>query len=79
MYMLTHIVHNHRRRRHRRRHINLRNDLRNLPMGFKLSAANIINTINDVQVFNIFKSCMDTTGPFTIPLITSLQDMNLEV
>ena len=39
------------------------------------------NNINDMQawVYNIFKSCTDTTGPFTIPFIISLQDMDLEV
>ena len=37
------------------------------------------NNINDVQLFNIFKPCKDTTGPFIIPFITWLQDMDLEV
>ena len=39
----------------------------------------INNNINDIQVFKIFKSYTDTTGPFTIPFITCLQDMDLEV
>ena len=48
-------------------------------MGFTLSAANMVNNTNDMQVFNIFKSYMDATGPFTTPFIISLQDMDLEV
>ena len=47
--------------------------LRNLPVGF------MVNNINDIQVFKIFKSYTDTTGQFTLPFITSLQDMDLEV
>ena len=39
----------------------------------------MVNNINDMQVFNFSKSCVDTTGPFTIPIITNLQDMDLEV
>ena len=38
----------------------------------------MINNINDMQVFNIFKSCADATGPVIIPSITCLQDMDLE-
>ena len=51
----------------------------NLPVGFKLSAANMVNDINDMQVFNTSKSGTDTTGPFTIPFITSFQDIDLKV
>ena len=36
------------------------------------------NNINDMQVFNIFKPCMDTTGPFITPFVTCLQDMHME-
>ena len=39
------------------------------------------NNMNDMQawVLNIFKSCTDTTVPYTIPFIISLQDMDLEI
>ena len=57
--------------------INVRHYCWRIFLCFKLAAANLVNNTNDMQVFKIIISCMDTTGPLTIYFITCLQDMDL--
>ena len=52
-------------------HANTRHEL----MLYLFFVANMVNINLGMEVLNIFNSCMDTSGPFVIPFIASLQDI----
>ena len=52
-------------------HANTRHDL----MPYFFVVATMVNIHLGMEVLNMFNSCMDTSGPFVIPFIASLQDI----